>query len=78
MAGPPPVEMFLQPEFPPAVNKQSVTNSPFANADPKYKRCTLNAIPNSSILLEKSRIPFGLLITPYRELQDGEVIYFSQ
>ncbi|KAI8854513.1 hypothetical protein BC829DRAFT_424511 [Chytridium lagenaria] len=39
---------------------------------PVYKRCTINSIPQQPSLLAKSRLPFGLLITPYRHLLPGE------
>jgi protein transport protein SEC24 len=72
MTGPPAISLFLQTSVPPLVNRESVTTSEFSNADPKYKRCTLNCIPKSASLLEKSKIPFGLVITPYRQLLDGD------
>ncbi|KAH7910275.1 Sec23/Sec24 trunk domain-containing protein [Hygrophoropsis aurantiaca] len=50
----------------------AVTNSPFANADPSYQRSTLNAVPTTSSLLNKAKIPLGLVITPYRTLKEGE------
>ncbi|KAI8910255.1 Sec23/Sec24 trunk domain-containing protein, partial [Gorgonomyces haynaldii] len=50
----------------------SATQSADANASPLYKRCTLNAIPQNATLLGKSKIPFGLLVTPYRQLQEGD------
>lgn len=31
-------------------------------------RCTLNAIPKTSSLLEKSRLPFGIHLQPFRDL----------
>lgn len=49
-----------------------VSQHPLANADPSYKRCTLNAIPTSESLLKKSKIPLALIITPYRSVQSGE------
>ncbi|KAF9406781.1 COPII subunit, partial [Podila epigama] len=60
---------------PPAINlpaTASITQSPHANCDPSYKRCTLNAIPATSQLLTKSRLPFGLVITPYRSIKEGD------
>ncbi|EGN92871.1 hypothetical protein SERLA73DRAFT_127142 [Serpula lacrymans var. lacrymans S7.3] len=61
----PPPEMRLPPN-------SCITNSPFANADPSYQRSTLNAIPTTSSLLSKSKLPLGLVITPYRSLNEGE------
>ncbi|CAH7665815.1 Sec23/Sec24 trunk domain-domain-containing protein [Phakopsora pachyrhizi] len=49
-----------------------ITQHSLANADPSYKRCTLNAIPTSENLLKKSKIPLALIITPYRSVQFGE------
>ncbi|KII87612.1 hypothetical protein PLICRDRAFT_42119 [Plicaturopsis crispa FD-325 SS-3] len=46
--------------------------SPNANAHPSYQRCTLNAIPTTSSLLNKTKIPLGLVITPYRTLKEGD------
>ncbi|KAG0302796.1 COPII subunit [Dissophora globulifera] len=60
---------------PPSINLptgSSITESPYANCDPSYKRSTLNAIPNTSQLLQKSRLPFGLVITPYRSVKEGD------
>ncbi|KAL4071423.1 Sec23/Sec24 trunk domain-containing protein [Scleroderma yunnanense] len=49
-----------------------ITMSPYANADPTYQRSTLNAIPTTSSLLNKSKIPLALVITPYRTVKDGD------
>ncbi|PVF93867.1 hypothetical protein CPB86DRAFT_876799 [Serendipita vermifera] len=46
----------------------SVTTSPYANADPSYKRCTINAVPTTSSLLSKTKLPFALVITPHRSV----------
>lgn len=61
----PPPEIRLPPNA-------CLSPSPNANADPSYLRCTLNAIPTTSNLLNKSKIPLGLVITPYRTLNEGE------
>ncbi|KAF8986187.1 COPII subunit [Entomortierella lignicola] len=61
---------------PPAINlpiTASITQSPHVNCDPSYKRSTLNAVPATSQLLTKSRLPFGLVITPYRSVKEGDV-----
>ncbi|KAI6926781.1 Protein transport protein [Hortaea werneckii] len=50
----------------------SVTPSPHANCSPKYVRSTLNAMPTTSSLLKKSRLPFALIIQPYAALHDAE------
>lgn len=63
-AAPPPI--MLDPSC-------SVTRSPYSNCDPSYKRCTMNAIPQTPGLLSKSRLPFGLIITPFKCLKEGEM-----
>lgn len=49
-----------------------LTNSPLANAHHSYQRCTVNAIPNSSSIIGKSKIPLGLILTPYRSVKEGD------
>lgn len=61
----PPPEILLPPG-------SSLSPSPFANADPSYQRCTLNAIPTTNALLNKSKIPLGLILTPYRSVKEGD------
>ncbi len=39
-----------------------------ANCNPDIFRCTLTKIPESNSLLQKSRLPLGVLIHPYRDL----------
>lgn len=63
----PPPEIRLPPNA-------CLSPSPTANADPSYLRCTLNAIPTTSSLLNKCKIPLGLVITPYRSLAEGESV----
>ncbi|CAO3625190.1 unnamed protein product [Cunninghamella blakesleeana] len=58
-----------QVNLPPNV---SITNSPYANCDESYKCCTLNAIPATESLLKKSRLPFTLVLAPYRSIKDGD------
>ncbi|KAI8099372.1 uncharacterized protein BX664DRAFT_321106 [Halteromyces radiatus] len=50
----------------------SITNSPYANCDPSYKCCTLNAVPATEALLKKSRLPFSLVLAPYRSLKEED------
>ncbi|CAG8602265.1 335_t:CDS:10, partial [Dentiscutata heterogama] len=60
---------------PPPINlppNSSVTQSDKANCEPSYKRCTVNCVPATASLLSKSRLPFGLIITPYRSLKEGD------
>ena len=44
-----------------------------ANTDPSYQRCTIGAIPSTSSLLSKTKLPFGLIVTPFRSLEEGDV-----
>ncbi|KAI9486752.1 MAG: hypothetical protein EXX96DRAFT_517011 [Benjaminiella poitrasii] len=50
----------------------SVTDSPNINCDPSYQCSTINAIPASESLLKKSRLPFALVLAPYRSLKEGD------
>lgn len=61
----PPPEIRLPPNA-------CISPSPFANADPSYHRCTMNAIPTTSALLNKSKIPLALISTPYRSIKEGD------
>ncbi|KAG6865001.1 COPII subunit, partial [Blastosporella zonata] len=61
----PPPEIRLPPN-------SCISPSPFANPDPSYKRSTLNAIPTTSSLLGKAKVPLALIITPYRSLKEGD------
>ncbi|KZT34780.1 hypothetical protein SISSUDRAFT_1065043 [Sistotremastrum suecicum HHB10207 ss-3] len=61
----PPPEIRLPPNA-------CISNSPFANCDPSYQRSTLNAIPANNSILSKSKLPFALVITPYRSIQEGD------
>jgi protein transport protein SEC24 len=51
----------------------AVCQAPTIACPPSFKRCTLNAIPQSYALLSKSRVPLGLMVDPYRALLPGEV-----
>ncbi|KAF8182002.1 CPII coat sec24 protein [Pholiota molesta] len=61
----PPPEIRLPPN-------SCISPSPSANADYSYCRSTINAIPTTSSLLTKSKLPLALVLTPYRSLNDGE------
>jgi protein transport protein SEC24 len=61
----PPPEIILPPNA-------TLTTSPFSNADPSYQRSTVNAIPTTHALLNKSKLPLALVITPYRSVKEGE------
>lgn len=69
---PDPRELYRPPpeiRLPPGA---CITQSPFAQADPSYQRSTLNAIPTTHSLLNKSKIPLALILTPYRSVKDGD------
>ncbi|KAI8824176.1 uncharacterized protein EV422DRAFT_493298 [Fimicolochytrium jonesii] len=73
LQGPPTIEQLDNPVPAPWISPQSsVSQHAESNADVKYKRCTMNAIPQTMTLLNKCKIPLGLLVTPYRHLLDGE------
>ncbi|SOV02105.1 Protein transport protein SEC24 [Ustilago sp. UG-2017a] len=61
----PPPEIRLPPNA-------CISSNPKANADPSYQRCTLNAIPTTSSLLQKSKIPLGLILSPYRSVREAD------
>ncbi|POY75735.1 hypothetical protein BMF94_1145 [Rhodotorula taiwanensis] len=65
----------LMTTMPPEINlppTASFSQSPTRNADPSYQRSTLNAIPTTNTLLQKSKIPLALVLTPYRSLKPGD------
>lgn len=45
-----------------------------ANCDPEIFRCTLTKIPETNSLLQKSRLPLGILIHPFKDLNHLPVI----
>ncbi|KAJ7081681.1 protein transporter SEC24 [Mycena crocata] len=61
----PPPEIRLPPG-------SCISPAPTATADPSYQRLTLNAVPTTSSLLGKVKIPLALVITPYRTLDEGD------
>src|SRR5258708_10583382 len=62
----PPPEIRLPPNA-------SISQHPLSNADPSYMRSTINAVPTTTSLLSKSRLPFTLVLTPNRSLKEGDV-----
>lgn len=46
------------------------TVEPIKPASSKYFRSTLNSVPKTSTLLNKSKIPFGVILTPYPKNED--------
>ncbi|KAI9315475.1 hypothetical protein BX666DRAFT_1955853 [Dichotomocladium elegans] len=65
-------ELKAHPQPIPLPPNTALTNSPYANCDPSYKCCTLNAIPSTDQLLKKSRLPFALVLAPYRTVKEDE------
>lgn len=52
-----------------------MTDAPEANADPSYQRCTLNAVPTTPSLLNKSKLPLAVVLSPMRSAdQPGEEV----
>ncbi|XP_067104024.1 protein transport protein Sec24B isoform X2 [Osmerus mordax] len=45
-----------------------------ANCSPQTFRCTLTSVPQTQALLTKARLPLGLLLHPFRDLQQLPVI----
>ncbi|GAA5965921.1 hypothetical protein JCM21900_006043 [Sporobolomyces salmonicolor] len=50
----------------------SFSQSETRNADPSYQRMTINAVPTTNTLLQKSKLPLALVLTPYRSLKPGD------
>ncbi|KAJ2598075.1 COPII subunit [Coemansia sp. RSA 1721] len=46
--------------------------SQHALCPPQHKRSTLNAVPKTDKLLKKTKLPFGLVITPFKTHEAGE------
>ncbi|KAG8861073.1 COPII subunit [Serendipita sp. 405] len=67
-SAPDPLELMKPPPEIRLAPGSSVTQSPYANADPSYTRSTINAVPTTSSLLSKSKLPFSLVITPHRSV----------
>ena len=43
-----------------------------ANSSAKYKRCTVNSIPNSAALFNRCKLPMGLILVPFRNQMPNE------
>lgn len=64
------------PEDPPEIRLgHQFAESP--NCSPDIFRCTINRIPETNKLLEKSRLPLGILIHPFKDLNHLPVIQCS-
>ena len=51
---------------------KTLSGSPNAYCNPAFKRCTLNHIPSTPALFTKCKLPFAVLLSPYRKLGPGE------
>jgi protein transport protein SEC24 len=72
MAGPPQIDAFDTPVLGSNIISQAVAQHPSSNSPNVYKQCTLNAIPQTPALLDKSKLPFGVILAPYRHLLQGD------
>ncbi|KAH7099777.1 hypothetical protein BKA62DRAFT_772118 [Auriculariales sp. MPI-PUGE-AT-0066] len=70
VASPPnPLDLISPPpeiRLPPGA---ALTDSPMANADPSYMRCTTTTFPSTHALLNKTKIPLSLVLSPRRTLK---------
>lgn len=67
MQAPPDPNLLTRPVRGPWLDSTSTaSHSPLSNAASEFKRSTLNVIPNTQALLNKSKIPLALILTPYR------------
>ncbi|KAJ2736348.1 COPII subunit [Coemansia sp. BCRC 34962] len=68
-------QLSMLDEAPPAIKlppNATCVPSPFAICPANHKRSTLNAIPRTDKLLKKTKLPFGLVITPFKTQEQGE------
>ncbi|XP_013184466.2 protein transport protein Sec24A [Amyelois transitella] len=64
------------PEDPPEIKLgHQFADAP--NCSPDIFRCTINRIPDTNSLLQKSRLPLGILIHPFKDLNHLPVIQCS-
>lgn len=54
----------------PLTSSKSENRSAICN--PKFHQCTLNMVPQSSQLLSKCKLPFGVIVSPLRNLELNE------
>ena len=59
---------------PPAIQLPpgSILSPSASNADPSYQRCTLNAVPTTSSMLSKSKLPLAVVLSPMRSVRETE------
>ncbi|ODN85852.1 protein transporter SEC24 [Cryptococcus wingfieldii CBS 7118] len=70
---PPNIELLDAPP-PPALlpPNAAITGSATVQPDSSYQRCTLNAMPTTQSLLNKSKLPLALVMTPNRSVPPNE------
>ncbi|KAG8763733.1 COPII subunit [Ceratobasidium sp. 423] len=61
----PPPEIRLPPNA-------AISPSPLSNADPSYMRCTVGAIPTTNALLNKTKLPLALVLSPFRSVRESD------
>ncbi|KAH7345229.1 Sec23/Sec24 trunk domain-containing protein [Rhizoctonia solani] len=61
----PPPEIRLPPNA-------AINPSPVSNADPSYMRCTVGAIPTTNALLNKTKLPLALVLSPFRSVRESD------
>jgi protein transport protein SEC24 len=69
---PDPVELLQPPPESRLPAGACISNSPHIADGAMYQRCTMNAIPTSSSLLGKTKMPLALVINPYPSVREGE------
>lgn len=70
---PPPISDLSLPP-PPIVlpHEALITRNPELNASPEFFRCTLNAVPTTSSLLKKLKLPLAVVVRPYVTLHEKD------
>uniref|UniRef100_A0A0A9X976 Protein transport protein Sec24A n=4 Tax=Lygus hesperus TaxID=30085 RepID=A0A0A9X976_LYGHE len=70
-------DILPQPKVEPPRIRLSQEYFDAANCSPEIFRCTLTKIPETKSLLDKSRLPLGVLIHPFKDLNQLSVIQCS-
>ncbi|KAJ2855865.1 COPII subunit [Coemansia erecta] len=73
LGGKPQISML--DELPPLIKlppNATCVPSAYSICPPQHKRSTLNAVPKTEKLLKKTKLPFGLVITPFKTQEPGE------
>jgi len=56
---------------PPLVSTKFVTRD-YGNASPRFIRSTMYSVPNTPDMLKQTSVPFGLVISPFAPVEEGE------